>query len=586
MARTNTVFLPPPMFDSIRQRSRALSAALAAVALFAALPAAAQTDHTTWSRNETIYEVNVRQYTAEGTIRAFATHLPRLDSLGATTLWLMPIHPIGQQNRLGSLGSPYAVRDYRAVNPAFGTLADVKALVDSAHARGMHVLLDWVANHTAWDNGLTSAHPDWYVRDGSGRFIAPPGTNWSDVIELDYNRPELRRYMIDAMRFWVTETGIDGFRFDAAAMVPTDFWRQASAELLALRPDLFLLAEDGGTQWASAGMHASYGWSLYGFGGGLLPGIVRGTKSAYDLQTLVATEAAAVPRSSYRLYFTSNHDENSWQGTPTELFGAAAPAFAVLTATLGGMPLVYGGQEAGLDRRLAFFDKDRITWRAHANARLYERLLHLKARNEAMWNGAAGGAVQRLASSNDSYVFAFAREKNGARVVVALNLSSTPQRATLGGGDLATPYVGTYRDVLTGATLAEASTVTLSAGAELVLPAWGYVVYEATGPATAADASPVLPAAASLDAVAPNPVRADAQVRYTLAAPATVRLVVTDALGREVLRLDDGLRGAGPHAVALDGTGLADGVYLVTLSASAAPGAAPVRLTRRFVRVH
>ena len=573
------------MFNCPHPRSRALSAALAVVALLAALPARAQTDHTAWSRTQTIYEVNVRQYTAEGTLRAFATHLPRLDSLGATTLWLMPIHPIGRQNRLGSLGSPYAVRDYRAVNPDLGTLADVKALVDSAHARGMHVLLDWVPNHTAWDNGLTSAHPDWYVRDSSGRFIAPPGTNWSDVIELDYARPELRRYMIDAMRFWVTETGIDGFRFDAAAMVPLDFWRQASADLLALRPDLFLLAEDGGTQWASAGLHASFGWSLYGFGGGLLPGLARGTKSAYDLQSFVATEAATVPPNSYRLYFTSNHDENSWQGTPTELFGAAAPAFAVLTATLGGMPLVYGGQEAGLDRRLAFFDKDRIAWRAHPNTRLYERLLHLKARNAAMWNGTAGGPVQRLASSNDSRVFAFAREKNGARVVVAVNLSSEPQRATLGTGDLASPYVGTYRDVLSGETLAESATVTLRVGAELVLPAWGSLVYEATGPATAADASAVQTAAAALDAVAPNPVRADAQVRYTLAAPATVRLVVTDALGREVRRLDDGPRSAGPHAVVLDGTGLADGVYLITLSASASSGAAPVRLTRRFVRI-
>lgn len=213
-----------------------------------------------WTKDAVLYQINTRQFTPEGTFRAAERELPRLKALGVDILWLMPVHPIGEKHRKGTLGSPYSVRDYYGVNPEFGTKADLKHFVDAAHAQGMHVILDWVANHTAWDNPLVKDHPDWYARGWKGDFHPTPWWDWTDIVNLDYSHPGLRKYMTDAMTYWVREIGVDGYRCDVAGFVPLDFWNNARAELDAIKP-VFMLAE-----WESRDLHAkafdaTYAWS-------------------------------------------------------------------------------------------------------------------------------------------------------------------------------------------------------------------------------------------------------------------------------------------------------------------------------------
>ncbi|CAN5482009.1 hypothetical protein BH23BAC4_BH23BAC4_11520 [soil metagenome] len=529
---------------------------LIALVLVMSSSAALSQSHEDWSCNLGIYEVNVRQYTQAGTFAAFETHLDRLQEMGVGILWFMPIHPIGQQNRLGSLGSYYSVRDFLGVNPEFGTLEDFRALVHSVHERGMYILMDWVPNHTSWDNSLTTQHPEWYSRDGNGNFRPPPGTNWSDVIQLDHSQPGLRAYMIEAMRFWVEDVGVDGFRFDAVDFVPQSFWAEVIPALREIKPDIFLLAESDGRVWHDLGFDASHGWGLYGFGHGVLRQIAAGTAHANDLNTYAAAEISTYPADAYRMYFTANHDENSWYGTTTELFGNAAEAFAVLTHTFNGIPLIYSGQEAGLDRRLRFFDKDQITWRDHPNAALYTTLLHLKRENRALWNGAAGAPFQRVSSSNNAAVFAFTRERDGDKVFVAMNVLSQARTVTLSG----TSFVGAYRDVFSD------ENVTLEAGATLSLPPWGYVVYEATDTDTSIDGG-TQTSAIELAQNYPNPFESETTIAYTLGEPGEVRLAVYDLLGREVRLLESAFRSAGRHEVLLSAANLAPGVYLYRLTA-------------------
>ena len=518
--------------------------------------------HEDWSKDLGMYEVNVRQYTPEGTLSAFETHLDRLEELGVGILWFMPLHPIGVQNRLGSLGSYYSVRDYRAVNPEFGTLEDFKEVVDAAHERGMYVIIDWVANHTAWDNALTSDHPEWYVTDGGGQFIPPPGTNWSDVIELDYSKQALRDYMIESMLYWVEEADVDGFRFDAVSFVPDDFWSEATAALKNQHPDLLLLAESDGAKWHDLGFDMSYAWSLYGFESGVLKGIADGNQNAANLAGFVTVENINYGDGAYRLYFTSNHDENSWHGTTDELFGDAAEVFAVLTATLGGMPLIYSGQEAGIDIRLPFFDKGLIPWRDHPNSGLYKSLLKLKRVNQALWNGSNGGPVRRISTDNATDVFAFRREKEDHRLVVVTNLSGDARTVTLAGDT----FAGTYEDVFTF------EVVSLNDGSQVTLPPWGYKVYSSVALDTGSD-EVTLPETFGFSAapsVHPNPAMATATVTFSTVVAVDVRLQVFDLLGRRLMDHPWNLPSPGQHEKALDVAKLPAGVYLVAVNGDAA----------------
>ncbi|MFZ1948276.1 MAG: alpha-amylase family glycosyl hydrolase [bacterium] len=417
--------------------------------------------HPEWARNLALYEVNIRQYSPGGTFKEFEQHLGRLKQMGVGILWLMPVHPIGELNRKGTLGSYYSVRDYLAVNPEFGTMEDFKSLVAKIHDAGMYVIIDWVANHTAWDNPLTVEHPEWFTRDGGGN-LKPPVPDWSDVVDLNYDNPDLWSYMIDAMKFWVRETGIDGFRCDVAEMVPVEFWAEARAELDQIRP-VFMLAEGEQPALHERAFDATYGWQLFK----LMRKIAEGSGSAVELWNYFDRDAVVYPGGAYRMYFTSNHDENSWNGTAGQFFGEGIEAFAVLTLTARGIPLIYSGEEAGLGERLAFFDKDSISWRPHGLSRLYTDLLQWKRVNKALWNGEAGGAMVRVPTSNDGAVFAFMRQRDECRVVVAMNLSLRTQEVELRSKSVA----GDYGELVTR------KGVRLDKGTVLKLKPWEYRVY-------------------------------------------------------------------------------------------------------------
>ena len=417
--------------------------------------------HPEWAYPATIYEVNIRQYTPEGTINAFREHLPRLQDMGVGILWLMPINPIGEQNRKETLGSYYAVKDYRKVNPEFGTLEDFKALVDEAHQRGMHIILDWVPNHTAWDNPLTLEHPDWYTKDKAGNFT-PPVPDWDDVIDLNYDNKELWRYMIDSLAYWVREADVDGYRVDVAGMVPLAFWAQARNELTRIKP-VFLLAE-----WDDPSAHTdaydmTYAWSL----NGVFHDIVQGEKTASNLWAYLAEDEARFPDDAIRMYFTSNHDENSWNGSAIERYGDAAEVFAVLTFTLNGMPLIYSGQEAGNDRRLDFFNKDQITWQDHPLANVYKTLANLRKNNPALAIDGRGGKVIPFCDKTQADVFAFTRKRNDHAVLVIANLTDQSVEPMLNSH----PGVHGLTDVFTGERFAH------KPGEKIQLGPWQYKVY-------------------------------------------------------------------------------------------------------------
>ena len=396
-------------------------------------PPVSLVQHPAWSRNANIYEVNVRQYTPEGTLKAFEAHIPRLKEMGVDILWLMPVQPIGVKNRKGSLGSYYSIRDYVAVNPEFGTLEDLKDVVKAAHDEGMYVILDWVANHTAWDHPWTEAHPDWYEKDSLGSMFSP--YDWTDVVQLDYDNRELWQGMIDAMKFWVAEAGVDGYRCDVAYMVPVEFWNLCRQELDRIKP-VFMLAEAEEPIHHHKAFDMSYAWELHH----LLNEIAREKKNALDLETYFLKQDTLFPEDAYRMNFITNHDENSWKGSEFERMGPAVMTMAILVHTLPGMPLIYTGQESAMTERLEFFEKDTVMWHDYELEPFYHALLDLKHRNQALWNGIWGGELQRIATGADSTLFCFLREKEGDAILVLANLSSKVQEGKLKGDRFAGSY--------------------------------------------------------------------------------------------------------------------------------------------------
>lgn len=374
--------------------------------------------HVEWSRNATIYEVNIRQFTPEGSFKAFEKHLPRLQSMGVGILWLMPINPLGEKNRKGSLGSYYSVRDYLAVNPEYGTLQDFKELVKKAHDLNMKVIVDWVANHTSWDNPLIIAHPDWYKKDAKGNIVSPVA-DWTDVAALDFTNNGLRKYMTDALSYWIRETDIDGYRCDVAGMVPEDYWNKAIPELRKMKP-IFMLAEDESPKMHDTAFDATYAWDFHH----LMNNIAKGKMTADKIDSLYTAEQKRFPADAYRMRFTSNHDENSWQGTEYERMGAAAKTFAVLTFTFPGIPLVYSGQESAMNKRLRFFDKDTIPWGNYPLNDFYTKLAALKKKYSLLDAGNAGGTFVKVPTSNDKTVYAFMRMRGKDKVFVLLNMSA------------------------------------------------------------------------------------------------------------------------------------------------------------------
>ncbi|KPL16526.1 MAG: alpha-amylase [Bacteroides sp. SM23_62] len=373
--------------------------------------------HPEWSKSVTVYEVNVRQYTQEGTFRAFAEHLPRLKDLGVEVIWFMPIHPIGEKNRKGELGSYYSVKDYKATNPEFGTLDDFKDMLASAHEMGFYVLLDWVPNHTSWDNHLLSEHPEWYDKDENGEFIAP--YDWTDVVKLDWSKQELRDYMLEALKFWV-EMGVDGFRVDHPHETPKEFWELARTELDKIRPVLMLAENEEQTNFLERGFDMNYAWELHH----MMNDVATGKTALKKLKRYFQKEDSIYPPNVYRMRFLTNHDENSWKGTITERLGDAHEVFAVFMFTMPGVPLLYSGQEACLDKRLEFFKHDPIEWHECDLTNFYQDLIQLKKDNIALWNGEFGGPMEMIKTSRNLKIFAFSREKDVNKVLTFLNLSS------------------------------------------------------------------------------------------------------------------------------------------------------------------
>jgi cyclomaltodextrinase / maltogenic alpha-amylase / neopullulanase len=412
-----------------------------------------------WSKNLTIYEVNLRQYTPGGTFREFADHLPRLAEMGVGILWFMPVQPVGILNRKGTLGSYYSISDYMAVDPAYGTLEEFRELVDRIHNMGMFVLLDWVANHTSWDNVLTASNPAFYRHNDNGD-VFPPFAEWEDVIGLDYSNYELRKYMIGAMQFWLKETGIDGFRCDMANLVPVDFWEQARRQLDETKP-VFMLAEAEQREMLNEAFDAVYNWNLLH----LMNGMAQGHRCVADLDAMLRFEIEEFPADSYQLLFTSNHDENSWNGSEIERLHFGLEAYTVLCFTLTGMPLIYSGQEAGNYRRLRFFEKDEITWKQDKMFGLFQRLTYLKKTTPALWSGPFGGNFTRLSTASPD-VFAFCRSKDENHVVVAINFSDKSVHSELAGLP-----PGSFMDYFNGGHAA------LSNGMGLDLKPWEYRVY-------------------------------------------------------------------------------------------------------------
>lgn len=394
-----------------------------------------------WSQNAVIYEVNVRQYTPEGTFAAFAKHMPRLKEMGIDILWFMPIYPISEKNRKGTLGSYYSISDYKAVNPEFGSLEDFKAVVDQAHNLGMKVILDWVANHTGWDGPWIENHPEWFTQDSLGNIVSPV-KDWSDVADLNYDVPEMRLAMIDALKYWVAEANIDGYRCDMAGMVPVDFWEAARLELDKMKP-VFMLAEDEAEPaLLHKAFNANYGWELHH----IMNKIAKSEAGVADVKTYFDKVDSLYPAGSFTMHFTSNHDENSWQGTEYERMGDAVKTMAALSFVIPGMPLIYSGQEAGLKKRLEFFEKDEIDWTNLEMQDFYAKLIQLKKENISLWNGISGGDLTFIEAQNSPNLLAFSRIKDDSKVVVFFNMSAQPLSTSIDHKILK----GRYTDAFTG----------------------------------------------------------------------------------------------------------------------------------------
>jgi glycosidase len=414
--------------------------------------------HPKWIMQGNIYEVNVRQYTPEGTFKAFAEHLNRLHNMGVQTLWFMPIHPISKIDRKGSLGSYYAVADYTAVNPEFGTMSDWKNLVKECHAKGFKVIIDWVPNHTGADHYWLTTHPDFYVQDSTGKAVM--AADWADTRKLNYNNRELCDTMIAQMKFWITETGIDGFRCDVAGDVPDKFWKKAIPELKKIK-NIFMLAEGDKPALNADGFDATYTWNDFN----MLKLIAKGQRKACDFDSAVNKTDATFPANALRMFFTSNHDENSWgaadYGTTP---GITHAPFAVMTFTMKrSVPLIYSGQEEPVLRAIPFFEKDTIVFKNYRREAFYKTLLNLRKSNAAL---ASNASYRKVNAGNEDAVYAYVRQSGNNKVLIILNWSNEKQTIRLSDKTL-------YGNVI---NVFEKKNEQLSSKSFLLKP-WGYAVY-------------------------------------------------------------------------------------------------------------
>ncbi|MBS1598768.1 MAG: alpha-glucosidase C-terminal domain-containing protein [Bacteroidetes bacterium] len=417
-----------------------------------------------WSFDTNIYEVNLRQYTPEGTFEAFSKELPRLKEMGIEILWFMPITPISVTKRLGSLGSYYACSDYTNTNPEFGSVEDFRKLVQAAHQLNLKVIIDWVANHTGWDHRWTKEHPEFYRINADGNFFDANG--WEDVIDLNYYNGGLRSTMIEAMRFWINECDIDGFRCDMAMLVPLDFWRQAR-EALDQQKKLFWLAECEEVIYHDV-FDATYGWKLLH----TMEALWRREIKLSGLKEVLQSYHQQFPPTAFHALFTTNHDENSHSGSEYERMGDAAEAFAVLCCMWNGIPLIYSGQELPNLKRLKFFDKDLIPWRGQYELQnFYKEMLQLRKRNKALRAGDPAVTTFFLQTNFAEDVLAFSRKCDTDEIFVIINFSgaSIELRIT---DSLPT---GKFRNIFTG------EAIDMNEKYKFDMEAWDFAVFEKRG---------------------------------------------------------------------------------------------------------
>lgn len=414
-----------------------------------------------WSYTTNLYEVNIRQYTPEGTFEAFSAHLPRLRDMGVEVLWFMPITPISHLKRQGALGSYYACSDYVSINPEFGTIEDFVSLVKKCHGLGFKVIIDWVANHTGCDHKWTVSNPEYYKRNAAGEFYDTNG--WNDVIDLNYYDHAMRREMIASMEFWIRRADIDGFRCDMAHLVPLDFWKQARQHLDSIKK-LFWLAETEDAFYFDA-FDCNYGWNW-------MHRTEDFAKHKIDLPHLLDSHMknlARFPTGSMQLYFTSNHDENSWNGSEYEKYGEMAQALAIFSVTWPGLPLVYSGQELPNYKRLKFFDKDQIDWNGQfLHHDFYKRLFDLRRTNPCLNAQLTISSNTILDTGNNQQILSYLRAASDRKLFVLLNLSKSKAEGHLKSEN----SNHTYRNILTG------KNITLPGDGKFELDPGGYLLLE------------------------------------------------------------------------------------------------------------
>jgi cyclomaltodextrinase len=428
-----------------------------------------------WVRDGVVYEIFPRNFSARGNFEGITAQLDRLKELGINILWLMPIHPVGRERAKGTIGSPYAVRDYYAINPDYGTPADFKRLVAEAHRRGMRVIIDIVANHTAWDSVLMKS-PAFYTHDAATGKIIPPVADWADVADLNYDNAQLRTYMTEMLKFWLREYDLDGFRCDVAGMVPTDFWESARTELERVKPDIFMLAEWHEPDLLLKAFDVDYSWPVHS----ALTEVLQGSAPASVLRTAWEEEHAKWPRNALHLRFSDNHDERR----AIARFGErAALAASAMMFTLDGVPLLYNGMEVGDTTESgspALFERLPVFWqiaeRRPEFPRFYRQIIALRAKSNALRRG----STEWLRNSDESRIVTYARRSDAEELIVAINFSNRPFTGTLEGAgagfadvtpDVAPPLPP---DAPAPAPNPRPRTVGLPA---LALDAWGYRIF-------------------------------------------------------------------------------------------------------------
>lgn len=375
------------------------------------------------TENVVMYEINTRAFSANGNFQGIIDRLDNIKALGVNTIWLMPIHPVGQIKSAGGLGSPYSVKNYMKVNTEFGNLDKLRELVQKAHDKNMAVIIDWVANHTSWDNPWI-ANKSWYTQDASGNIIIPAGTNWQDVADLNFNSSDMRKEMIKSMKYWVLEANIDGFRCDAVDFVPTDFWTAAITELKKIEGrDLILLAEGGKPENFTAGFQMNYAWDFYTN----MKQVYKDNKSANTIFTTHQAEYNSIPAGTKKLRYTTNHDLSAWEETPIEIFNGQQGALSasVITVFTSAVPLLYSSQEVGQSELLPFFTRDPIDWSANQTMEdQYEKLMSIYTSNEVFRTGT-------LQSFNNSDVAIFKRKLGEVEYLVIVNVRNAIKDVTL-----------------------------------------------------------------------------------------------------------------------------------------------------------